>query len=166
MSKETLRTERFRQSLSHLGVKDKELSLAVGDFYVDRSPIKIALFPDAIDVLKELDAKYELHIITNGFAEIQEIKLNNSGLSPFFNKIITSENAGTKKPHPAIFNYSLKLANASTNESLMVGDNQLVDVEGAMKMGIDAVFFNPENEETFVNPTYEINGLKQLLGFL
>ena len=123
MSKETLRVERFRQSLSHVGVKDKELSLQVGDYYVDHSPIKTALFPDAIEVLTELDTRYEMHIITNGFDEIQDIKINNSGLAPFFDKIITSENAGTKKPHPAIFNYSLKVAETTAENSLMVGDN-------------------------------------------
>ncbi|MGB0805654.1 MAG: YjjG family noncanonical pyrimidine nucleotidase [Salibacteraceae bacterium] len=166
MSKDTLRVERFRQSLSHVGVKDKELSLNIGDFYVDHSPIKTTLFPGAIDVLTELSSRYEMHIITNGFEEIQDIKLSHSGLMPFFNKIITSERAGTKKPHPAIFNYSLREAEAKANESVMIGDNQLVDVEGAMKMGMDAVFFNPENEEKIVNPTYEIKELKQLLGFL
>ena len=166
MSKETLRVERFRQSLSHVGVKDKKLSLQIGDFYVENSPIKTGLFPNTIEVLTELNSRYDMHIITNGFEEIQDVKLSRSGLTPFFNKIITSENAGTKKPHPAIFNYSLKQADAKASESVMIGDNQLVDVEGAMKMGIDAVFFNPEMEEKIVNPTYEIKDLNQLLGFL
>lgn len=166
MSKETLRVERFRQSLSHVGVKDKKLSLDVGDFYVEHSPMKTVLFPGAIEVLSELKSRYELHIITNGFEEIQDIKMTQSGLNPFFNEIITSERAGTKKPHPAIFNYSLKQAKSNASESLMIGDNQLVDVEGAMKMGMDAVLFNPHEEEKIVNPTYEIKELKQLLGFL
>ena len=166
MSKETLRTERFRQSLSHVGVKDKKLSLNIGDYYVENSPIKTALFPGTLDVLNELGQRYEMHIITNGFEEIQDVKLTNSGLIDFFNQIITSEKAGTKKPHPAIFMYSLKMADAKASESLMIGDNQLVDVEGAQKMGMDAVFFNPENEDTFVNPTYEIRQLRELLNFL
>ena len=166
MSKETLRTERFRQSLSHLGVKEKDLSNGIADYYVDNSPIKTTLFPGAIDVLNELNSKYKLHIITNGFEEVQDIKLSKSGLSPFFNHIITSEKAGVKKPHPAIFTYSLKLAGANAVESLMIGDNQLVDVEGALKMGIDAVFFNPEESKTFVNPTHEIKSLNELLSFL
>lgn len=166
MSKETLRVERFRQSLSHLGIKNRDLSIQIGDYYVENSPVKTALFPGAIEVLTELNTRYELHIITNGFEEIQDIKLTRSGLSPFFKEIITSERAGTKKPHPAIFQYSMKRVNALPNESLMIGDNQLVDVEGAMKQGIDAVFFNPESEEKIVNPTYEIKELNQLLGFL
>ena len=166
MSKETLRTERFRQSLYHIGVKDKALSEMVADYYVDNSPIKTALFPNAIEVLEALKENYSMHIITNGFEEIQSIKLNNSGLTPFFDEVITSEQAGTKKPHPAIFHYSLKTANAKAHESLMIGDNQLVDIEGASKVGIDGVFFNPEKEETFVEPKYEVDNLKNLLGFL
>lgn len=166
MSKETLRTERFRQSLSHLGVKDKGLSLNVGDYYVEKGPYKTTLFPGAIEVLTELKSNYVLHIITNGFEEVQTIKLNNSGLSTFFDEVITSEQAGSKKPHPSIFEYSLKRAVANVNESLMVGDNQLVDIQGAQKIGMDGVFFNPEKEETTVSPTFEVSRLNQLLDFL
>ncbi len=166
MSKETLRVERFRQSLSHLGVKDKKLSLDIGEYYVANSPLKTTLFPGSIEVLTTLKSKYVLHIITNGFEEIQGIKMYESRLTQFFDEVITSEQAGTKKPHPAIFNFSLKKANAVAHESLMVGDNQLVDIEGAKKAGMDGVFFNPENEETIINPTYEVQELKQLLDFL
>lgn len=166
MSKETLRVERFRQSLAHVGVKDKELSIAIGDYYVDHSPLKTALFPHAIEVLETLKQNYQMHIITNGFEEIQSIKMAHSGLNPFFDKIITSEQAGTKKPHPAIFQYSLKMAGAKPEESLMIGDNQLVDIEGAAKAGMDGVFFNPEYEKLIINPKYEIDDLNKLLGFL
>lgn len=166
MSKETLRTERFRQSLSHLGVKDRALSMEVGDFYVDNSPIKTALFPGAIEVLEYLKSKYTLHIITNGFEEIQTIKLDRSGLMPFFNEVITSEQAGSKKPHPAIFEYAMKRANAEASDSLMVGDNQVVDVEGAQKLGMHGVLFNPNNDEVVVNPTYTIAHLAEMRSFL
>ncbi len=166
MSKKTLRTERFRQSLYRLGIKDLDLSFEIADFYVENSPVKRALFPGTIDVLTELKEKYILHIITNGFEEIQDIKMTQSGLAPFFKEIITSEKAGARKPHPAIFNYSLQMANASANECLMIGDNQLVDIEGAQKIGMDGVFFNPEREKTTVKPKYEVNHLKELLEFL
>ena len=166
MSKETLRTERFRKSMAQIGIKDRDLVEAVADYYVDHSPYKTALFPDAISVLTTLQEHYNLHIITNGFEEIQAIKMKESGLNQFFTTIITSEGAGTKKPHPAIFQYSLKQVGGSASESLMIGDNQLVDINGAAKVGIDGVFFNPEKEETIINPTYEITFLKQLLGFL
>jgi putative hydrolase of the HAD superfamily len=166
MSKETLRIERFRQSLSHLGIKDKKMSNLIADYYVDHSPYKTALFPNAIDVLKELSNSYTLHIITNGFEEIQAIKMENSGLSHFFDEIITSEQAGFKKPDPAIFRYSLNKTNADVSESLMVGDNQLVDIEGAQKVGMDGVLFNPEKDELIVNPTYEVNDLSEILTIL
>lgn len=166
MSKETLRTERFRQSLSHLGIKDKKLSHQVAEYYVAHSPYKTALFPNAIDVLKELSSNYTLHIITNGFEEIQAIKIENSGLNGFFEEIITSEQAGHKKPDPAIFRYSLNKTKALAQESLMVGDNQLVDIEGAKKVGMDGILFNPEKEELIIDPTYEVNHLNEILAIL
>jgi putative hydrolase of the HAD superfamily len=166
MSKETLRVERFRQTLYSLGLKNKDLSYQISDYYVVHSPVKTALFPGSIDVLAYLKEKYELHIITNGFEEVQSVKLNRSGLSPFFIEVITSEQAGSQKPHPAIFSYSLKRTGAKVNESLMIGDNQLVDVQGAQKIGMDAVFFNPEKEDKVVSPTYEIFRLDELRDFL
>ena len=166
MSKETLRTERFRKSLANIGVKNKELVELAADYYVDHSPYKTALFPGTIEVLSALKEKYQLHIITNGFEEIQSIKLKESKLDQYFSVIVTSEGAGAKKPHPAIFQYSLKQAGGEAANSLMIGDNQLVDINGAAKVGMDGVFFNPDNEKTIIDPTYEINSLKQLLGFL
>lgn len=166
MSKETLRIERFRQSLSYLGVKDKKLSRSIADYYVAHGPIKTLLFPNTLSVLNTLNRSYQLHIITNGFEEVQFVKMAKSGLAEYFDHVITSEKAGAKKPHPRIFNYALQCSKAKVSESLMIGDNQLVDIEGARKAGMDTVFFNPEKEDTIVKPTYEIENLNELLGFL
>ena len=72
-----------------------------------------------------------MHIITNGFNEVQSKKLKNSGLNQYFNQIITSEDAGVKKPNPYIFNYALNKANALSGESIMIGDNWEADIMGA-----------------------------------
>ena len=95
-------------------------------------------------MLKYLSKKYKLHIITNGFHEVQHIKLQHAGLTSYFNEIITSEQMGVKKPNPKIFNYALQKANTSAEESIMIGDDLEVDVLGAEKVGIQGVFFNPK----------------------
>ena len=89
-----------------------------------------------------------MHIITNGFSFVQEVKLQKSNLTDYFVTITNSELAGHKKPHENIFQYALTLANASKNQSIMVGDSMEADVLGAMEVGYDAIFFNYRNEIT------------------
>jgi putative hydrolase of the HAD superfamily len=144
ISKDVLRTIRFEKTLETFGVKDSLLSEKIGEDYVHISPQKTHLFPHTIDVLEHLkNQKIELHIITNGFNEVQYIKLEKSGLHPFFSEIITSENAGVKKPDPQIFNYSMSLAKTIAQESLMIGDEPEIDVKGALDVGMKGLVFNP-----------------------
>ena len=90
---------------------------------------------------------------------MQYKKLENSGLSKYFDKIITSEDAGVKKPNPIIFNFALDLAQATAKESIMIGDNWEADVMGAINNGIDAIYFNYEKQVVGSN----IKSVHQLL---
>ena len=107
-----------------------------------------------------------MHIITNGFEEVQFIKLEKSNLAQYFEEVITSENAGQKKPHPTIFDFALNLTGAKKEESLMIGDNLEADILGAQQFGIDQVYFNPEKASHQVSVTHEISDLKQLIPIL
>ncbi len=139
---------------------------AIANDYVTISPTKTNLFPQALEILTYLKSKYRLHIITNGFVEVQYTKLERSGLRPYFIKVITSEEAGANKPAPAIFNYALELANATAAASLMIGDNEEVDIDGARLAGIDQVLFDFADEHQGSVATYRITSLQQLAGIL
>jgi putative hydrolase of the HAD superfamily len=166
VKKEFLRVERFRGALKHFGIESEELAEQVAQDYVNISPQKTKLFPNSIEVVSQLSRKYQLHIITNGFSEVQFIKLEKSGLSPFFTHVITSEMVGVQKPHGQVFQYSLEKAGALTEDSLMIGDDQDSDIRGAREMGIDQVFVDYRHEELIGKPTYHIHELKSLLDFL
>jgi putative hydrolase of the HAD superfamily len=143
IEKENLRNLRFHLTLADFGIVDHELASNIGDDYLAISPLKVSLFPNALEILAYLQSKYTLHLITNGFSEVQFIKLKASGLDKYFNEVITSEDAGVKKPDVRIFEYSLQKTGAEVHESLMVGDDPEVDVKGAQNAGIDAVLFDP-----------------------
>jgi putative hydrolase of the HAD superfamily len=162
ISKEKLRDERFNRVLNKHFVNDEKLANKIGEFYIMQCPQKSNLFPHTMETLAYLDAKYSLYIITNGFEEVQEIKLKVSGLKPFFKRVITSEKAGYKKPHPTIFNYALGRANAKNAESIMIGDNIETDIKGAKAAGIDSVLFNPHKNRHNTKATYEISCLSEL----
>lgn len=100
------------------------------------------LFEGTIEMLRQLQSRYQLHIITNGFEEAQQKKMNNANIAQFFKTVTNSEMAGVKKPNPIIFNHALDVAKAQSHESVMIGDNYEADVLGAINIGMEAILFN------------------------
>jgi putative hydrolase of the HAD superfamily len=133
--------------------------------YIHYLPKFNHLFEGTIEILDYLKAKYNLHIITNGFAEIQGNKLDNSYISHYFKTMTNSEMAGVKKPNQKIFEYALNLAEAKKENSIMIGDCIEADVQGALDAGLDAVFFN-ENNVPVANTIKQVNHLLELKKYL
>jgi putative hydrolase of the HAD superfamily len=159
-----LRESRFTKTLTGLGLEPHQVPRGISDAYMALCPTKKAVFPFTYEVLEYLHPKYGLHIITNGFKEVQHIKMNSSNLHPYFREIVTSECCGYKKPDRRMFEHLLERINVKPEECLMVGDNYECDIEGARDAGIDQVFFNPEGirKKRSPKPTYEISCLSQL----
>ena len=166
ITKEQLRDTRFLKTLQQHQVNDEDLALKISEAYINLSPNQTQLFPNALETLSELKNRgYILHIITNGFQEVQYIKLNNSKLSPFFDVIVCSEHIGFNKPDKRIFIHALELAEAKVEESMMIGDDLQVDVLGANQVGMEAVLFDPEKKHKS-RAFRVVNDLKELLEFL
>lgn len=137
----------------------------LSDEYIKYLPEYNHLFDGVIELLDYLKPKYQLHIITNGFASVQTKKLKNSNIDHYFETITNSEMAGVKKPHRDIFDFALSLANASKDESIMIGDSYEADVLGAIEAGIDAVFFNEQNIQV-EQPVFQVTHLLELKNIL
>jgi putative hydrolase of the HAD superfamily len=166
IDKDYLRSARFLRTIEEFGTSSNELAEQMGFFYVSKSPEKTGLFPNTIEMLDELSKYATLHIITNGFDEVQHIKLKQSGLTPYFDHIVTSEHAGVKKPDPAIFEFALVNSGATTNESLMIGDDLPVDLLGAKHVGIDQAYFNPTKKPHQEDVTFEYQDHLELVDWL
>ena len=106
-----------------------------------------------------------MHIITNGFDEVQNHKINNSGIATYFQTITNSEKSGAKKPNPIIFNNALELAKATKQNSVMIGDCIEADVQGALDAGLDAIFFN-ESKAQVSESIKQVNHLLELKKYL
>ncbi|HRH37579.1 MAG TPA: YjjG family noncanonical pyrimidine nucleotidase [Flavobacteriales bacterium] len=139
--KEVLRALRFREALGRFGVKDNRLAQRLEHEYLARCPLRSLLMPGALEVLTSLHGRYRMHIITNGFDEVQGIKLNSAGITHFFDVVLTSERAGAAKPSPVIFQSALHRTNATAETSLMIGDNIDADMHGARQAGWDHVHY-------------------------
>jgi putative hydrolase of the HAD superfamily len=157
-----LKARRFELTLQDFGIDNPQLAEKIGEAYVTISPRKTNLFPHAHEVLVYLKEKYPLHIITNGFEEVQDSKLKNSKLGHYFQHVITSEAAGCKKPTSCIFDFALETVGTSAEESIMIGDDFEVDIIGATENGMDAVFFNPEKVSHNGGATFVIEDLIEL----
>jgi len=166
IKKAFLSIERFRGTLKNFNINDEELAYNISQDYITISPTKTKLFPNTKEVLEKLSAKYQLHIITNGFNEVQFDKLKNCGLDVFFHQIITSEMVGVQKPAAEVFEYALTKAGAQKTESVMIGDDQEVDIIGAANFGIDQIFVNYHKETLICQPNQEVHELLELLAIL
>lgn len=144
---------------------DDATIVLLSEEYIHYLPKFNHLFEGAIEILDYLKPKYKLHIITNGFAEIQDNKLNNSYITSYFTTITNSEMAGVKKPNPLIFEHALAKANTKKGNSIMIGDCIEADVQGAINAGIDAIFFNENNAKVADNikQIYHLLELKKYL---
>ena len=114
--------------------------------YIDSLPDFNHLFEYTFEILEYLKDKYQLHIITNGFEEIQIKKMESSNILHYFNSVITSESVGVKKPNPRVFYHALEVAKAKKENSIMIGDNLEADVLGAINIGMQAIHCNFEQE--------------------
>lgn len=159
-----LRRRRFQETLENLGVKGlkKSFGLEINEYFLELLPKKAHLIDGAVEVLDYLLPKYDLHIISNGWQDIQVNKMKSSEIHHYFGEIITNELAGTRKPDRRIFDYAIEVTKADLVESLMIGDNYEADVLGAINANMDTVFYNPDDIPTGQKPTFDIKKLVEL----
>lgn len=160
VSKSNLRYGRLKESFDALNmiVEDNVINQLSID-YIDYLATYNYLLDGAIEILEYLKPNYRLHIITNGFKEIQQTKLDKSKIAYYFDTVTSSEAVGVKKPNPKVFNYALSLANIKKENGIMIGDNYEADILGALNIGLDAICYNYHN----VALENEIKEVKHLL---
>ena len=158
--------QRFKRILRAFDIRHDIMAREMSEEYISRCPEKTHLFPYAQQVLQYLYPRYDLYILTNGFNDIQDVKLERAKLKGFFKGVITSESSGHRKPSSQIFQFSLDLANVSAGEAVMIGDNLNADIAGARKVNIDHIYFNPGKYDHDEQVTYEIDCLSQLANIL
>ncbi len=166
IDREVIRTRRFQQILAKYFVEDDALSTTLSSEYIGRCPTKTSLFPYAMEILHYLQEKYPLYILTNGFDDVQDIKLSASSIKNFFRKVITSETTGHRKPSREIFQHAVDCAAGQPERCLMIGDNLQADIAGALNAGLHAAFFNPNNTRHSLTPQFEINCLSEVRNIL
>lgn len=165
IGQQELRRLRFEQTFTEVGIPNAiALAPDFGEAYLERMPSKKALVPHAMEVLEYLYGKEcPMALVSNGFKQVQYMKVRNSGLEKFFTRrMFISEEVGYHKPSPKIFTAALTALNAKKEETLMVGDNVVTDIEGAQVFGIDQFYFNPKGLPYDGKPTFMGDDLRLL----
>lgn len=143
IDKQSLRFRRLDDVFKQLGAKVKtRMIYKLSEDYIDHLSTFNHLFEGTIEILDYLKPKYKLHIITNGFKDVQYGKLNKANIIHYFETVTNSEMVGVKKPNPKIFSHALDKAKASPEKSLMIGDNYEADILGALQLGFDVICYN------------------------
>ena len=171
ITRDYLIVERFRRPLS-LGrglSPTPEYCLEVSDRFLQLTSVKPGVVSGAHELVEYLSAKgYRMHICSNGFHEVQYKKLTACGLLPFFDTIILSEDAGANKPSQQFFDYAFRISGAKPENTLMIGDNLITDIQGAKQAGLDVMFFNPHRQEITIPEKidFEVSTLHGIMNIL
>jgi putative hydrolase of the HAD superfamily len=166
IDKASLRYGRLNDAFNTLNIKIKtSMIYKLSNDYILYLSTFNHLFDGTIEILEYLYIKYKLHIITNGFNEVQQGKLNNAKIDKYFVTVTNSEKVGVKKPNPKIFKHALNVAKANQENSIMIGDNYEADILGALNFGVDAICFNYHNE-TLGKDVKQVDNLLQLKQYL
>jgi len=163
IKQDELRWKRMWLALVDYKLADEALARKMAVDFLQILPTKNNLFPHTREILQYLtDKKYALHLVTNGFEEVQHNKLKHAGLSNFFQVVTTSEASNSLKPQREIFEYALREAGAKREESVMIGDNPEADIQGGINAGLDTILVNHTGLTTPIQPTYTVTHLQEL----
>lgn len=163
ITKAQLNSDRYSYPLRMVGIDDQELADTFCREVLSRIPTKNKVIPGAIELLEYLYPKYDLYILSNGFKELQEHKMETAGLRKYFKRIVLSEDIGINKPHPELFIHALQVADATCENSIMIGDMFDTDIVGAAGVEMDQIFYNRKRlEQLPFEPTYTVHNLLQI----
>lgn len=167
ISADELKWKRMWRTLLDFKIGDEVLAKNLSIKFLEILPTKKQVFPYTIEILEYLTSKnYVIHLITNGFEKTQWSKIRNSGLEKYITHVITSEASNSLKPKKEIFDYAMDKAGATLPESIMIGDNPEVDIQGAINAGMDSIFVNHIQASALVPSTYTITHLRELENIL
>ncbi|MGB0721999.1 MAG: HAD family hydrolase [Gammaproteobacteria bacterium] len=160
-----LRLGGLRLAALRAGYSDAEAeTAAVGgfeQFIAERN--RVELFPGAAELLAALSGRFPLVALSNGNADVDEV-----GIGEHFAFAINAREAGTRKPHPAMFELACARAEVPAARTLHIGDEFGSDILGAQAAGVASLWYNPTRESPPrpVEGMTTVSALNEILAFL
>lgn len=167
ITQEELKYKRFLGflTLSKLEGQAKDMAISYMQ-YLSHASI---LYPNALELIKNLSKDYRVTILTNGLKEVQDRRIRKSILAPYIEDVVISDEIGIAKPDKAIIEHALKNIGHEDKASVMIiGDSLTSDIQGGINASITTVWLNVKKEKRTKNiqPDYEIHTLEELYEIL
>jgi putative hydrolase of the HAD superfamily len=163
IEKHVLRSVRFEMTFRDMQwAYDAAFIEQFGEAFIEVCPSQPHLIPGTMEMLRAFHGVIPMHIITNGFKEVQGIKMEAGKINGFFQHVVNSEDVGVRKPYAPVFHHAMQLAGADPATSLMIGDDWEADILGARDVGMDTAWLkNGEGRHNF-KPTYIVADMADL----
>ena len=160
-----LKVERFRQLLGYLSRTDCDPA-ALGAAYAENLGNYADLLPGAEEFVCALRGKVKMALVSNGVSAIQRSRLAKCPLTPLFDAIVISEEAGVAKPDPRLLEIAMEqLGCTDRTQAVMMGDSLSADIAAANNAGIDSIFFSPKGNVSD-KATYSVFTHQEALGII
>lgn len=121
--------------------------------------------PGAQELLETLKEKYEMYLISNGTAMVQDARLRDSGMEQYFKGIFISERVGVDKPQKEFFDRSFAAIPVfDPGQAMIIGDSLTSDIRGGNNAGVRTCWYNPKHKprRADIHVDYEISELMEL----
>lgn len=163
LTREQVLVERFDILFEELGVNAPsemaqatyEYLLGIGHYFID----------GAEEMLKSLYGKYELYVVSNGTANVQDRRMRSADIVKYFKGIFISERVGFNKPSKEFFDAAFaEMDGFDPACAILVGDSLTSDILGGKNAGIKTCWYNPKGKppRADIVPDYEIKNLSEL----
>lgn len=172
ITRDQVKVRRYENLFSEFGInasageaaKTYEQNLGIGHYYL----------PGAEDFLKWASKRYNLYLVSNGTAAVQDSRIESAGIAPYFKGIYISERLGKNKPSKEFFESVFDNiisdidCKFSVADSIIVGDSLTSDIKGGNGVNLTSVWFNMRDEEndTDIVPSYTVKDFEELKGLL
>jgi putative hydrolase of the HAD superfamily len=83
---------------------------------------------------------YLMGIVTDAYSRDATLRLEKTGLLPFFCCIVSFDMVKIKKPSPEPFLFALEMMKAHAQETVLIGDSPHRDIEPCRSLGIRTVY--------------------------
>src|SRR5258705_13244247 len=127
--------------------------------------MELDLMPGVRNTLRILHARYKIGLLSNTMqSDAQSVgtALEHLLIRRYFKAIVTSVDIGTEKPNPRAFFSVLQAMDASPEESIMIGNDRLQDIQPAKRLGMKTAYFTPLVDPTFFDADIQFSHFHEI----
>ena len=168
MTRDQVLYGRFEQLFRELSVDGDPVRTQ--EIYQKLLSMEHDFLPGGRELLEDLtkDGKYSLYIATNGIPEVQNPRIDDSGIRKYFKAVFISYDFGVGKPSKEFFDRCFeRIEGFRREETIILGDSLTSDIQGGINAGILTCHFNPKDlPYTTIKPDYKIKKLSEFMDLL